>query len=133
METKEGGSKEGGQGAPSMAHTGRKGERGLFIRPTLFLDPAEHSPIWREGIFGPVLCIRTFQTEEEAVQMANYSEYGLASCIYTIDVTRALRVAGKLESGGISVNTPHLPSRNTPLGGKKQSGYGKELGRHGLL
>ncbi len=111
----------------------RKGSRGCFIEPTIFLNPAGDSAIWNEEIFGPVLCIKTFRSEDEVVLRANDTLYGLAACIYTTDLTRALRVASKLESGGVSINTPHLPSRNTPFGGIKQSGYGKELGKHGLL
>ena len=111
----------------------RKGDRGCFIEPTIFLNPADDSAVWKEEIFGPVLCIKTFKSEDEVVAIANDTVYGLAACVYTSDVTRALRVAGKLESGGVSINTPHLPSRNTPFGGIKQSGYGKELGKHGLL
>lgn len=111
----------------------RKGSQGCFINPTIFLNPKHDSPIWKEEIFGPVLSIRTFRSEDEVIAMANDSTYGLAACIYTTDLTRALRVAGKLESGGVSINTPHLPSKNTPFGGIKQSGYGRELGKHGLL
>ncbi|KAL1792310.1 hypothetical protein ACET3X_008817 [Alternaria dauci] len=124
---------QGKKDASLVTGGSRKGDKGFFICPTLFLDPPEDSSIWREEIFGPVLCVKTFQTEEEAIHLANNTDYGLSSCIYTTDVTRALRLAGKLESGTVSVNTPHLPSRNTPLGGKKQSGYGRELGKHGLM
>ena len=124
---------QGKKDARLVTSGSRKGQLGCFIQPTIFLNPAEDSSIWREEIFGPVLCVRTFQEEDELVQMANDTDYGLASCIYTMDISRALRLAGKLESGSVSVNTPHLPSRNTPLGGKKQSGYGKELGKHGLM
>lgn len=59
--------------------------------------------------------------------------YEFAACVYTADITRALRVAGKLQAGGVSINTPHLPCTNTPFGGTKESGYGKELGMQGLM
>jgi aldehyde dehydrogenase (NAD+) len=124
---------QGKEDASLVTGGSRKGDRGFSIRPTIFLNPAEHSPIWREEIFGPVLCVKTFETEEEAIRLANDTDYGLSSCIYTTDVTRALRLAGKLENGSVSINTPHLPSRNTPFGGKKQSGNGRELGKHGLM
>ncbi|GAM89099.1 hypothetical protein ANO11243_071340 [Dothideomycetidae sp. 11243] len=97
----------------------RKGNKGCFIEPTLFLNPDKDSPIWKEEIFGPVLTVKTFKTEAEAIELANDSIYGLA-------------VSAKLESGGVSVNSPYLPELNTPFGGMKQSGNGKELGRHGL-
>ncbi|KAG8624750.1 hypothetical protein KVT40_007817 [Elsinoe batatas] len=110
----------------------QKGAKGCFIEPTLFVNPEKDSRIWSEEIFGPVLTIKTFKTEEESIELANDTTYGLAACIYTTDVTRALRVAAAVESGCVSVNTPHLPDPNTPLGGTKQSGQGRELGREGL-
>ncbi|OAL44487.1 aldehyde dehydrogenase [Pyrenochaeta sp. DS3sAY3a] len=111
----------------------RKGEKGCFIEPTIFLNPSDDSPVLNEEIFGPVLCIKTFKTEEEVIELANNTVYGLASCVYTTDITRALRVAGKIQAGGVSINTPHLPCTNTPFGGTKESGYGKELGMQGLM
>ncbi|KPM42902.1 Aldehyde dehydrogenase, cytosolic 1 [Neonectria ditissima] len=110
----------------------RKGTAGCFIEPTLFVNPTADSPIWTEEIFGPVLTVKTFKSEEEAVRLANNTAYGLAACIYTSDVSRALRVSAALETGGVSVNSPFLPELNTPFGGVKQSGQGRELGAHGL-
>ncbi|KAH6688489.1 aldehyde dehydrogenase [Plectosphaerella plurivora] len=110
----------------------RKGSKGCYIEPTLFVDPASDSPVWMEEIFGPVLTMKTFKTEAEAIELANDTEYGLASCIYTADLSRALRMSSALESGGVSVNSPYLPELNTPFGGVKQSGQGRELGSHGL-
>ncbi|KAL2288647.1 hypothetical protein FJTKL_03341 [Diaporthe vaccinii] len=110
----------------------RIGSKGCFIEPTLFVNPDPQSPIWKEEVFGPVLTVRTFKTEEEAIAMANDSIYGLAACIYTSDVSRALRVSAALESGGVAINSPYLPELNTPFGGTKQSGQGRELGAHGL-
>ncbi|KAF2218129.1 aldehyde dehydrogenase domain-containing protein [Elsinoe ampelina] len=77
----------------------RKDEKGCFIDPTLFVDPETDSRIWSEAIFGPVLTIKTFKTEEESIEVANDTTYGLAACVYTTDVTRALRVAATVESG----------------------------------
>ncbi|OBT75479.1 hypothetical protein VF21_04901 [Pseudogymnoascus sp. 05NY08] len=111
----------------------RIGTKGAFIQPTIFLEPSTDAAIWREEIFGPVLTIKTFETEEEAIELANGTDYGLASCIYTTDITRALRVSSKLQSGGVSINSPFLPELNTPFGGIKQSGYGHELGKDSLI
>ncbi|KAL1856376.1 hypothetical protein Daus18300_010748 [Diaporthe australafricana] len=110
----------------------RLGSKGCFIEPTLFVNPDPQSPIWKEEVFGPVLAVRTFRTEEEAIDMANDSVYGLAACVYTSDISRALRVSAALESGGVAINSPYLPELNTPFGGIKQSGQGRELGAHGL-
>ncbi|KAG8163067.1 hypothetical protein KVR01_007545 [Diaporthe batatas] len=110
----------------------RLGSKGCFIEPTIFLNPDPKSQIWKEEIFGPVLSVRTFKTEEEAIAMANDTVYGLAASVYTSDVSRALRVSSALESGGVSINSPYLPELNTPFGGIKQSGQGRELGAHGL-
>ncbi|CAK7200181.1 hypothetical protein SEUCBS139899_002872 [Sporothrix eucalyptigena] len=110
----------------------RRGDKGCFIEPTLFVDVPTDSPLWREEIFGPVLVLRTFETEAEAIALANDSLYGLVGCVYTTNLDRALRVAAALHGGGVSVNSPYLPELNTPFGGTKQSGQGRELGAHGL-
>ncbi|KAH6691199.1 aldehyde dehydrogenase [Leptodontidium sp. MPI-SDFR-AT-0119] len=124
---------QGKQSATLLTGGGRIGTKGSFIQPTLFLEPKMDSPIWTEEIFGPVLTVKTFRTEEEAISLANDTEYGLASCIYTSDITRALRVSSKLQAGGVAINSPFLPELNTPFGGIKQSGYGHELGKDSLL
>ncbi|KAL2821401.1 aldehyde dehydrogenase domain-containing protein [Aspergillus cavernicola] len=111
----------------------QKGEKGFFIKPTIFFNPESGSPILTEEIFGPVMAIQTFETEEEAVEMANATEYGLAASIYTSNLDRALRVSSALECGGVAVNSPFMPELNTPFGGVKASGQGRELGKHGLL
>ncbi|EMC95144.1 hypothetical protein BAUCODRAFT_527683 [Baudoinia panamericana UAMH 10762] len=111
----------------------RKGSHGCFVEPTIFSNPLENSPVLREEIFGPVLVVKTFKTEDEVVAMANDTTYGLSATLYTTDITRAMRVARRLESGAVSINAPHLPNKSTPFGGKKQSGNGRELGKHGLL
>ncbi|CRK15718.1 hypothetical protein BN1723_010768 [Verticillium longisporum] len=123
---------KGKQSAELVTGGNRKGSKGCFIEPTLFVNPTSDSPIWKEEIFGPVLTVKTFKTEKEAIELANDTVYGLASCLYTSDLSRALRVSSALESGGVSVNSPYLPELNTPFGGSKQSGQGRELGSHGL-
>lgn len=108
-----------------------KGE-GFFIEPTIFLDvPTEH-PLWREEVFGPVLAVRSFATEDEAVALANDSDYGLVATIITADDARADRVAAQLEAGHIWINSIQMIFPNTSWGGFKQSGIGRELGPGGL-
>lgn len=110
----------------------KKGTKGLFIEPTIFVNADSKSAIYKEEIFGPVLNIKTFKTEEEAIALANNTNTGLSAQLYTSDITRALRVAGLIESGNVSINAPHLPNHQVPFGGYKESGSGKELGKYGL-
>jgi betaine-aldehyde dehydrogenase len=105
---------------------------GFFVEPTIYLDvPVDH-PLWREEVFGPVLAMRTFTSEDEAVALANDSDYGLVATIVTADPTRAERVAGQLEAGHIWINSIQLIFPNSSWGGFKQSGIGRELGPAGL-
>jgi aldehyde dehydrogenase (NAD+) len=104
-----------------------------FIEPTIFLNPAGDAKVYTDEIFGPVLSIKTFKTEEEGIALANDTTYGLSSCIYTSDVTRALRVASKIQAGSVSINQALMPSKQTPFGGMKQSGSGREVGKAGLM
>ena len=82
----------------------RHGKTGCYMEPTVFLNPKAGADIYKQEIFGPVAVIRTFDTEEEVLQMANDTEYGLMSGVFTKDVTRALRVASKLDTGVVGVN-----------------------------
>ncbi len=106
--------------------------QGFFIAPTIFADVPPASALWRDEIFGPVLCVRVFDTEEEAVVLANDSEYGLVASIVTADETRGERVARALEAGVVWVNTPQLIYPQTSWGGYKRSSFGRELGPFGL-
>jgi len=110
----------------------RKGDKGTFVRPTVFLNPSLDSKVYTDEIFGPVISVVTFKDEEEALQMANNTSYGLGSTVYTSDIARALRVAGKLEAGTVGINSAFNTSPQTPFGGHKQSGYGRESGAEGL-
>ncbi|KAL2062135.1 hypothetical protein VTL71DRAFT_6401 [Oculimacula yallundae] len=110
----------------------RKGDKGFFIDPTLFVNPDKNGKLFNEEIFGPVLSIVTFKTEEEAIEMANDTKTGLSASVYTSDITRALRVSAKIDSGSVSINAPHFPYQQVPFGGFKESGNGKELGKYGL-
>ncbi|MES1039811.1 aldehyde dehydrogenase family protein [Peribacillus simplex] len=105
---------------------------GYFIRPTIFADVDNKMSIAQEEIFGPVLCIIPFDTEEEAVKMANDTIYGLAAGLWTSDVSRANRVARKLEAGMVFINKYGCYDFASPFGGWKQSGWGKEYAIHSL-
>ncbi|KAF2398374.1 aldehyde dehydrogenase [Trichodelitschia bisporula] len=120
------------EGTEVLVGGNRLGDKGAFVQPTVLLNPAVDSRVFTEEIFGPVLCLRTFKTEEEAIGLANGTEYGLGSAIYTSDISRALRLAGKIEAGTVSINAAFNTSIHTPFGGIKQSGYGRESGIEGL-
>lgn len=105
---------------------------GYFIAPTVFGEVDNRSPLAQQEVFGPVLSILRFKNEDEAIALANDTAYGLAGYVHTRDVTRAHRVASRLEAGYIGINAfPPMPV-NAPFGGYKQSGYGREGGRSGI-
>jgi len=106
--------------------------KGCFVQPTIFDDVAHDNPLARDEIFGPVLSVIPFDTEEQAVTMANDSIYGLAASVWTDNLSRACRVSGKLMAGTVSVNTVDALSAMTPFGGMKQSGFGRDLSLHSL-
>ena len=104
------------------------GSEGYFVKPTLFTDANNHMRIAREEIFGPVLTSIPFRTEEEALQIANDTDYGLTGYVWTNDLTRALRFTDKLEAGMIWVNSENVRHLPTPFGGVKSSGIGRDGG-----
>ncbi|XID93475.1 aldehyde dehydrogenase family protein [Paenibacillaceae bacterium WGS1546] len=105
---------------------------GFFVRPTIFADVTNDMKIAQEEIFGPVLCVIPFDTEEEAVRIANDTIYGLAAGLWTNDVARAHRVAKRLDAGQVFVNRYGCYDIASPFGGFKQSGWGKEYAIHSL-
>ena len=114
----------GGPGRPEGLDTG------FYIRPTLFeVDPAMR--VNQEEIFGPVLCIMPFDTEEQAIALANDSVYGLGAYVQTLDIEKAQRVARQLRAGNVSINGAAY-DYDVPFGGTKQSGNGRENGVYGL-
>lgn len=106
--------------------------KGCFVQPTIFDDVAHENPLARDEIFGPVLSIIPFDSEEDAVRMANDSVYGLAASVWTDNLNRAHRVSDALHAGTVSVNTVDALSAQTPFGGMKQSGFGRDLSLHSL-
>lgn len=117
-----------GDGAHVAAGGTRVGEEGYFIRPTLFTQADNRMRIAQEEIFGPVLTSIPFASEEEALQIANDTPYGLTGYVWTRDLSRALRVTDRLEAGMIWVNSENVRHLPTPFGGVKQSGIGRDGG-----
>ncbi|MGZ5352140.1 MAG: aldehyde dehydrogenase family protein [Actinomycetota bacterium] len=107
-------------------------ERGFWFRPTLFTNVSQSHRIAREEIFGPVLSILTFRTPAEAVEKANNTEYGLSAGIWTEKGSRILWMAERMKAGVVWANTFNRFDPSSPFGGYKESGYGREGGRHGL-
>ncbi|KAJ5683535.1 aldehyde dehydrogenase [Penicillium macrosclerotiorum] len=110
----------------------RRGDTGCFFEPTVLYNPDSQANVYKNEIFGPVTCLRTFKTEEEFLEMANDTEYGLMAAVFTKDVSRAMRISALLESGSVGINCVSMINQQVPFGGYKQSGIGRELGIHGL-
>jgi succinate-semialdehyde dehydrogenase/glutarate-semialdehyde dehydrogenase len=106
---------------------------GYFYPPTVLASVPADAPVLREEIFGPVAPVVAFDTEEEAVRLANDTEFGLVSYVYTRDLARGLRVSEALEAGMVGLNRGLVSDPAAPFGGVKQSGIGREGGHHGLL
>ena len=106
---------------------------GAYVEPTLITHVTEKMPVWSEEVFGPVLPVMTFKTEEEAIELANNTQYGLSGYVHTADRERALRVAKAIKAGQIATNGVHNYYPNVCFGGYKASGIGRTSGAAGLL
>jgi acyl-CoA reductase-like NAD-dependent aldehyde dehydrogenase len=107
-------------------------EGGWYVKPTLFADADNSMRIAREEIFGPVLTAIPYRDQEEAITIANDSEYGLAGSVFTADSDRGLAIAGRVRTGTFGVNQGYAMDPFAPFGGVKASGYGRELGTEGI-
>ena len=117
-----------------VAFTGRAPEGdGWWFPPTVLLAHSTEDRHWREEVFGPVLSVLPFRDEQDAIRLANDTEYGLSGSLWTRDLGRALRVSRAVETGALSVNSHSSVRYWTPFGGMKQSGLGRELGPDALL
>ena len=115
----------GGLGMPESL------DSGFFVKPTVFADVSPEMTIWKEEIFGPVLVIATYESEEEALALANDSIYGLSGAVWSADQEKAINFAKEMRTGQVSINGGHF-NVSAPFGGYKMSGNGRELGLQGL-
>jgi betaine-aldehyde dehydrogenase len=115
----------GGKRPAHLAH-------GFYLEPTVFVDVPVDSELWLEEVFGPVLCVQTFESEAQAIELANASQYGLAAAIMTPNLERANRVARNVRAGIVWINCSQPTFCEAPWGGMKRSGIGRELGEWGL-
>ena len=105
---------------------------GFYLRPAVLADVHNDMRVAQEEIFGPVACVLAFDTEEEAIHMANESPYGLSGSVWTQNLGRAIRVSKAIRTGNISVNSSSSVHTEAPFGGYKRSGIGREMGMHAL-
>jgi betaine-aldehyde dehydrogenase len=106
---------------------------GYYVRPTLFACERNDSPLLNQEIFGPVMPIVRWDDENEVIEAANSTPYGLSAFVWTKDISTALRVANNLDAGWVQINSGHGPRVGTPFGGYKQSGIGREFSLESLL
>lgn len=120
------------EGAKAVLDGGRAGNRGCFVNPTILDSVTPLMRVAQEEIFGPVLAVLTFEDLDELVEKANSTIYGLAAGIYTRDVGKAHTLARRIQAGTVWINAYGTLSAESPFGGFKQSGYGRELGKYGI-
>ncbi|KAB2633410.1 betaine aldehyde dehydrogenase 1 [Pyrus ussuriensis x Pyrus communis] len=107
-------------------------KKGFFIEPTIITDVTPSMQIWRDEVFGPVLCVKTFSSEEEALELANDTHYGLGAAVMSKDLERCERFSKGLQAGIVWINSSQPSFIQAPWGGNKRSGFGRELGEWGL-
>ena len=115
----------GGEGHPEGL------DAGYFVKPTVFVNVRNDMTIAQEEIFGPVLCVIAYDTEEDAIRTANDSKYGLHAAVLGTDIQRARRVASQIRAGRVVINNM-TDDPQAPWGGFKYSGVGREYGRYGM-
>jgi aldehyde dehydrogenase (NAD+) len=120
------------QGAQCVVGGAKRSGKGYFVEPTIFTDIRPDMKIVQEEIFGPVLSVGKFTTEEEAIKLANSTTYGLGAGLHSKDAGQCIRVSNALEAGTVWINQYNILYNNVPFGGKKQSGIGRELGSYAL-
>ncbi len=120
------------EGAKLLTGGKRVGNKGWFVEPTVFADVKDDMTIAKEEIFGPVMSIMKFKTVDEVIQRANNSNYGLGAGIVTKNIDNAIKISNALRAGTVYVNSYDVFDANTPFGGYKDSGIGRELGEYGL-
>lgn len=108
------------------------GLKGAFFEPTILVNISKNMKVWQEEVFGPILPIMSFTSEDEAIQLANTTAYGLGAYLFTRDKQKALRVSSQIDSGMININGCDYLHPSSPFGGYKESGIGREHGKYGI-
>jgi succinate-semialdehyde dehydrogenase/glutarate-semialdehyde dehydrogenase len=117
----------------TIALGGKRVDRpGFYLEPTIITDIAEENPLYQEETFGPIAAIYTVETEEEALRVANATEFGLGATVFSADIEHAKDLANKLDVGMVFINSMCYSAPNVPFGGVKNSGYGRELSELGI-
>jgi len=120
------------QGAKCEVGGGPACDKGYFVQPTVFSNVKDDMQIAQEEIFGPVSCVLKFSDMEDVIKRANNTRYGLAAAVFTKDINKAIRISNRLEAGTVWVNCYNVFDSQTPFGGYKESGFGRELGSYAL-